>query len=457
MKKYKLLIRFLRFSFIGLVNTVLHILIFQFLFNHGVHYLISQTCGFIIVNIITFACNKYWTFENSNPRVSHQVLLNYFGRSITLSFTLILTYILVEKISISPLISQVYVVIVNVVFNFVISQIFIFQPIPKDKLLYLAKSREAFENFYVAEKTTIYFIVPVYKEHHRMYPKSDTNPNGEDFINVKIKQISELMKWNPMFSWKLIFIDDNDKKYQSGKLIEEYTDKNYADLVKSGFIYIWYLDEIDKDIAEVSRKGGAVIAALKKISEIGAKQHDIAVYTDADISSDLRLTGSLIAPLLLNSNVAISSRWHEESTVVKRGVKEKLSSWVYNLIIYFFVKLDYTDTQNGFKAFKVCDINKLLPHANEYNFAFDTELLMLSEVFGFKITEVPIFWEDSNKETNVNLFSDTFQMLLALKKQRAKKMEILKSFPLVKEFENNFQNLQILQDTDTNTLAEPNL
>ena len=451
MKKYKLLIRFLRFSIIGFVNTVLHILIFNFLLTHGIHYLISQTCGFIIVNIITFACNKYWTFGNSNPRIGYQLLLNYFGRSVTLSFTLILTYILVEKLSIAPIISQVYVVILNVAFNFTISQIFIFQPVPKDKLLYLAMSREAFENYNATEKITIYFIVPVFKEHHRMYPGSETNPNGEDFINVKIRQIRELMKWNPMFSWKLIFIDDNDKKYKSGKLIEVYTGQKYAELLKQGYIHIWYLDEIDRDIAGVSRKGGAVITALKKIPEIGAKPHDIAVYTDADISSDLRLTGSLIAPLLAGSNVAISSRWHEESTVVNRGVKEKLSSWVYNLIIYMLIRLDYTDTQNGFKAFKVCDINKLLPYASEYNFAFDTELLMLSEIFGFRITEVPIFWEDSSRETNVNLFRDTFQMLVALKKQRAKKKELLKSAFPVQEFGNNFRDLQIMHDSSALT------
>jgi len=441
MKKNKLLIRFLRFSFIGLVNTVLHLIIFEFLQNRDVHYLISQTSGFILVNLITFACNKYWTFRNRSPEIGRQLLLNYFGRSVTLSFTLVFTYILVETFSVTPLISQVYVVIINVTFNFIISQIFIFRPAPKDKLLYLAHSRIAFENSRVTDRTTLYFIVPVYREHHRMYPVSEENPNGEDFISVKLMQIRELMEWNRKYSWKLIFVDDNDKKYQSGKLISDYVNKNHAELHAQGLIHIWFLEEMDRTIAADSRKGGAVIAALRKLHEIGARPDDIAIYTDADISSDLRLTGSLIAPLEHGSNFAISSRWHDESTVVNRGVKAKISSWLYNLMIYFFMQLDYTDTQNGFKAFKVRDINKLLPYADDYSFAFDTELLMLAELFSFKITEVPIYWKDSGKETNVNLLSDSFNVIRSLQKQRVKKNSLLRS--LMKSGSIVYKNLMV--------------
>jgi putative flippase GtrA len=426
MHKKRLLIRFLRFCITGIINTFLHVLIFAYLLQLSVHYLICQSIAFFIVNMITFAINKYWTFGNRDPKLGRQLLLNYLGRFVTLAISLIFTYLLVEYLSVTPLLSQIYIVFINVTLNFIISEIFIFKPVPKEKEYYLDISRTKFENIAPSSKITIFFVVPVYKEQNRLYPKSQENPNGEDFLRVKINQIKELMIWNKEFSWRLIFIDDNDTKYHSGQLIKDYTLKVFPELMENGSVQVWFLHELAPDIAVNSQKGGAVITALNNLDSIGCAENDIAIYTDADISSDLRFTGILIYPLFKGYDISISSRWHKESTVVNRGVKEKISSWLYNIIIYLFLQLDFSDTQNGFKAFKMASLKQILPFAKEYNFAFDTELLMLSVLFKQKISEEPIFWEDSSSETNVNLLRDPIRMVNSLRKQSVRKSKILK-------------------------------
>jgi hypothetical protein len=376
--------------------------------------------------MITFAINKYWTFENQDPKISRQLLLSYLGRFITLAITLIFTYLLVEYLSVTPLLSQIYIVFINVILNFIISEIFIFKPVPKEKEYYLDISRTKFENIAPSSKITIFFVVPVYKEQNRLYPKSQENPKGEDFLRVKVNQIKELMMWNKEFSWRLIFIDDNDTKYHSGQLIKDYTLKVFPELMENGSVQVWFLHELAPDIAVNSQKGGAVITALNNLDSIGCAENDIAIYTDADISSDLRFTGILIYPLFKGYDISISSRWHKESTVVNRGVKENISSWLYNVIIYLFLQLDFSDTQNGFKAFKMASLKQILPFAKEYNFAFDTELLMLSVLFKQNISEEPIFWEDSSSETNVDLLRDPIRMVNSLRKQSVRKSKILK-------------------------------
>ncbi|MGD1043770.1 MAG: GtrA family protein [Bacteroidota bacterium] len=426
MHKKRLLIRFLRFCLTGIINTLLHVLIFAYLLQLSVHYLICQSIAFFIVNMITFAINKYWTFENQDPKISRQLLLSYLGRFITLAITLIFTYLLVEYLSVTPLLSQIYIVFINVILNFIISEIFIFKPVPKEKEYYLDISRTKFENIAPSSKITIFFVVPVYKEQNRLYPKSQENPKGEDFLRVKVNQIKELMMWNKEFSWRLIFIDDNDTKYHSGQLIKDYTLKVFPELMENGSVQVWFLHELAPDIAVNSQKGGAVITALNNLDSIGCAENDIAIYTDADISSDLRFTGILIYPLFKGYDISISSRWHKESTVVNRGVKENISSWLYNVIIYLFLQLDFSDTQNGFKAFKMASLKQILPFAKEYNFAFDTELLMLSVLFKQNISEEPIFWEDSSSETNVDLLRDPIRMVNSLRKQSVRKSKILK-------------------------------
>ena len=96
--------------------------------------------------------------------------------------------------------------------------------------------------------------------------------------------------------------------------------------------------------------------------------------------------------------------------------------------MFFFLKLDFSDTQNGFKAFRTETIKNILPYATDISFAFDTELLMISEVMKKKIFEIPIYWEDSSKKTNVNLFRDPFKMLVNVYKQYKYKKNMMRKF-----------------------------
>jgi putative flippase GtrA len=408
--------QFVKFCVVGLLNTALHFTFFCICIRFGFHYLFSQTIAFFLVNLVTFAINKYWSFQDRQREFISQMFFYYLGRLFTLGITLLQTFILVEKFGINPYICQITAIFINVTLNFIFSIIFVFRPKPKQKKWYLDHSFSKFKTLFFDTKRTVFFIVPVFHEHHRLYPKSVTNPHGEDFLRVKIDQLDELFELNDIYSWRLIFVDDGDTIKHSGDLIKErlVTDfKQYKDKVD-----VWYLKNLNPEAIPRSRKGGAVIEGMHKIMTDFVGEKDILFYTDADISSDLSLAGTMIAEIENGVGVVISSRWHEGTTVLNRGLHQKISSWVYNLCVFVILGLDYTDTQNGFKAFSASSLKKILPYAKDYSFTFDTELLMLCNIHRIRIKEVPTYWEDSPKETNINMVTDSIKMFRSLLNQR---------------------------------------
>ncbi len=425
-RKRILWVRFCRFSVVGILNTVLHLIFFSAFYFLGVHYLLCQIVAFLCVNLITFYINRTWTFGSIDPRVGEQLGLYLLTRTVTLLATLVQTLVLVEWAHFPPLLCQITAVGINVSLNFLFSQVFVFKPVPQDLAHYLYFARIDLARLRDAPPITVYYIVPIYHEHNRLYPRSIGNPHGEDFVRVKVDQLEELSAYTPAFQWRLIFVDDGDRDRHSGVLVHERIQELYPGKLASGQMRVWYLDELAPQIAAVSRKGGAVITALRHLETLGPRPSDVVFYTDADLSSDLRLSGSLIAPLLSGTDLALSSRWHEGATVVDRGIQQKVSSWIYNLLVYALLGLDFADTQNGFKALRYDTVVRIRPHLREIGFAFDTEILMLTELFGGKIEEVPIFWKDSAAESNVSMLVDPLKAIRGLLRQRRYRRRLVK-------------------------------
>lgn len=422
--KKRLLVRFGRFCAIGMLNTLLHLLFFSGVYMLGAHYLIAQFVAFILVNLTTFWLNRLWTFNSKDPAVGAQIARYYFTRSLALAVTLLQTMLLVEKGQFSPFVGQVAAAAINVLLNFIFSQIFVFKPVQKELSYYLNRSYGEMTRLRNGVSVNVFYIVPVFREHHRLYPPSPENPNGEDFVRVKVEQLESLHEVAPQFQWRLIFVDDGDRVHRSGQLVRERIQDLYPEKLASGQMRVWFLDDLAPEIAASSRKGGAVMAAFRQMASMGPKPSDIVVYSDADISSDLRLSGSLFAPLLDGADLCLSSRWHEAATVVNRGIKQKISSWVYNLLVLLLLDLDYTDTQNGFKAMRYDIVSMIAPYLCETGFAFDTEILMLVQLFGRQIEEIPIFWKDSSAESNVSMLIDPIKAIGGLMRQRRYRQQL---------------------------------
>ena len=79
---------------------------------------------------------------------------------------------------------------------------------------------------------------------------------------------------------------------------------------------------------------------------------------------------------------------------VVRGPKREAISRSYNLILRAALQAGFSDAQCGFKAARTDALRALLPMVQDNGWFFDTELLVLAEHNGLRISEVPVDWVD---------------------------------------------------------------
>jgi hypothetical protein len=125
-------------------------------------------------------------------------------------------------------------------------------------------------------------------------------------------------------------------------------------------------------------------------------------YMDVDLSTNLWSFLPLVAPLATgHSDVAIGSRLLR-GAMVTRQWKRELISRCYNLLIKAMFGNGFSDAQCGFKAIKRSVAKELLPWVEDNEWFFDTELLLLAEERGYRVSEVAVDWiEDLDSRVDI--------------------------------------------------------
>ena len=125
---------------------------------------------------------------------------------------------------------------------------------------------------------------------------------------------------------------------------------------------------------------------------------DIVSYMDVDLSTDLAHFPQLIAALETGSHVAAGSRLSRESRVT-RGFKREFISRCYNLMVKTLFLNPFPDAQCGFKAMTRTAAQAIIPHIKNNNWFFDTELLLIAAKRGYRISSIPVKWDDDPTTT----------------------------------------------------------
>ncbi|MCM8788126.1 MAG: glycosyltransferase, partial [Candidatus Omnitrophica bacterium] len=259
----------------------------------------------------------------------------------------------------------------------------------------------------------------MYKEEKRLLPKSQDNPLGEDALRVKVRELEEVRKTIPQFSWRLLCIDDGSPDNSSAKCVEKLKKEIANEFGKeiANRIMLEIITPEQKKLLN-SKKGGAVLKGF----EIALKDDwaNFIGYTDVDTSISLNQIIDLLKPLIRKeASVAIGSRWTKEAEIKSISFFGRLSSRIYNWLvrIILFPLFKIKDTQRGFKLFEREVIEKILPFTKDRTLSFDTELLLLSILAGYKIKEVPIIWVDSAQARTFSMLKEAPKMLWGVIKQ----------------------------------------
>jgi hypothetical protein len=135
---------------------------------------------------------------------------------------------------------------------------------------------------------------------------------------------------------------------------------------------------------------------------------------DADLSTDLGALPTLINELKNNQfDLVLGSRYLSGSKL-KRTWARIIISKIYNLLIKIMFNCPVKDMANGFKGANQKIIADILPLIKNNEWFFDSELILLTHLKGYKIKEIPVVWQESSRPTRVNFWQTSWEYLKEL-------------------------------------------
>jgi len=144
-------------------------------------------------------------------------------------------------------------------------------------------------------------------------------------------------------------------------------------------------------------------------------QGEIALFSDADLSTPIEEADKLLGALRDQGyDAAIGSRAMDRSLIeVHQSVIREQAGIIFNRMVRWIMGIEFSDTQCGFKAFRLERTRIIFEQQRVERFGFDPEILFLAARHGLRVAEVPVRWSH-NSATKVNVAGDGIRMFLEL-------------------------------------------
>lgn len=179
-------------------------------------------------------------------------------------------------------------------------------------------------------------------------------------------------------------------------------------------------DQTYRRILETAKKNPSirVVQNARNMGKGEAVRHgfseahgDVLVFSDADFSSPVEEIDHLWKVMQEGFDVAIGSRGLPQSNVeVHQAWTRELMGKTFNAIIRTFLPIRIHDTQCGFKMFRRSAADIIVPRMTIHGFAFDVEMLVIAQIAGLKIAEVPVTWRNV-LDSRVHPIRNSLEML----------------------------------------------
>jgi dolichyl-phosphate beta-glucosyltransferase len=143
-----------------------------------------------------------------------------------------------------------------------------------------------------------------------------------------------------------------------------------------------------------------------------AARADVALFSDADLSTPITETTKLTEPIEIGeADFTFGSRALDRNLIgVHQPWRREQGGRVFNAIVRLATGLPFWDTQCGFKAFRMSVCRPLIEAAKIDRFGFDVELIYLAQLAQLRLREIAVRW-DHNPGSKVEVMRDTFRML----------------------------------------------
>jgi len=154
-----------------------------------------------------------------------------------------------------------------------------------------------------------------------------------------------------------------------------------------------------------------------------AASADIALFSDADLSSPITETPKLVEPIRSgHADLTFGSRALDRSLIgVHQSWRREQGGRVFNLLVRIATGLPYWDTQCGFKGFRMNVCRPLIEAAQIDRFGFDVELIYLAHLAELRLREIPVRWDHTAGgplDSSGNYSRDSLRMISEVRRIR---------------------------------------
>jgi glycosyltransferase involved in cell wall biosynthesis len=139
---------------------------------------------------------------------------------------------------------------------------------------------------------------------------------------------------------------------------------------------------------------------------------EIAIFTDADLSTPITELDKLISPIInREKDIVFGSRALPDSEITThQPTTREIAGRIFNQIMKIVTGLNFQDTQCGFKAFNRNKTSWIFEKQKIFGFGFDVEVLFVAQKHGLKCLELPVIWADVDG-TKVSTFKGILAFL----------------------------------------------
>ncbi len=137
---------------------------------------------------------------------------------------------------------------------------------------------------------------------------------------------------------------------------------------------------------------------------------DVALMSDADLSTPIEDLDKLLARIDAGADIAIGSRAMRDSDVqIPQPIHRRFMGFVFRWCVRIITVGGFRDTQCGFKAFTAAAAKAVFERTRMDGFSFDVEVLYLARRLGLRADEVPVTWRDA-EGSRVSPIRDSLRM-----------------------------------------------
>lgn len=117
--------QFIKFGIVGVFNTCNSLIIYYILLSLNIYYLIANIIAYFASTFISYFINKFWVFKEKKK--TNRVIQYYIVYISSFFINNLLLYLQVDLLSISDKIAPLFVLLVTVPYNFLLSKFWVFK------------------------------------------------------------------------------------------------------------------------------------------------------------------------------------------------------------------------------------------------------------------------------------------------------------------------------------------